>query len=285
LTVDASSLWTKNLRLKGLSLAREKGWLLGWDKNHWLYLFNAAGELQGQYHCEEPLVSAAIADDGSALAAIGQKGLVQWLRPDFTKAWQRSLHIAPLGLALEPLAEMLAVTDARGGVHFFNGQGKLVSQFQSPRPLLYLAFVPSTAMLVGCADFGLVGALDLKGNWLWRDAPVVHTGTLAITGDASMIALASFSEGIHLYQSRGQKLGSVTLPESCPMVQMTFAGDLLLAAGMGRTLYFLDRNGKVLSLKAMEKPIQGLVLGALGNTAYVNLKDGDLVRLKIARET
>lgn len=283
--IDASPLWTKifQTKLRGLCLAREKGWLLTWDKNHWLYLLNASGEVQAQVRCEEPIVSAAFADNGSALAVLGQNGLVRGYRLDLSQHWHRSLNLAPLALAWEPFGDLLAVADSKGSLHLFGSDGKLVGQVQSPRPLHHLAFAPSAPHLIGCSDFGLVGAFDLKGNWIWRDAPVVHTGNMAVAGNGSSILLASFSEGIAHYDGHGKKSNTLTLFEPCPLVAVSFAGDLVLAAGMSPTLYFLDPTGHKLAQYTTEKPTQALALAALGNHAYIVSKEGDLTRLKLEK--
>src|SRR5690348_9246417 len=81
--------WTLSLdaRPRGLSLAREKQTLLVWDENHWLTLLNHQGERQGQMRLSG-LAAACAADDGSAYAALGQRGEVWWLEPDLTTRWQ-----------------------------------------------------------------------------------------------------------------------------------------------------------------------------------------------------
>src|SRR5688572_27961157 len=68
----------------GLSLAREKGWLLAWDKSHWVYFLNQSGQIQGQVHFPEPIVDAALAETGSGALVVGGQGKIRWLAPDLT---------------------------------------------------------------------------------------------------------------------------------------------------------------------------------------------------------
>ena len=69
--------WTHTLSAKprGLALARERGWLLAWDENSWLYLLNLAGQRQAQVRMTTPVAAACCADDGSAIVAAGAGGV------------------------------------------------------------------------------------------------------------------------------------------------------------------------------------------------------------------
>src|SRR5581483_1806355 len=78
-----------DVKLRGLALAREKGTLLVWDENHWLYLLNAAGQRQAQARVSGKLVVAGCAEDGSAFAAVGRQGEVWFLAPDLSARWDR----------------------------------------------------------------------------------------------------------------------------------------------------------------------------------------------------
>ena len=87
------TLWTLKIgtRLRGLVLARERGRLLAWDDNHWLYLLTHKGERQGQWHSPGDLAAVCCADDGSAYAAVGTRGDIWWLAPDLMPRWQAAL--------------------------------------------------------------------------------------------------------------------------------------------------------------------------------------------------
>src|SRR5262245_64210293 len=77
---------------RGLALAREKGWVLVWDEQNWLYVLNQAGEVQSQRHLAGGLVTACCADDGSAYVALGAQGEVFWLAPDLMPRWECTLR-------------------------------------------------------------------------------------------------------------------------------------------------------------------------------------------------
>jgi hypothetical protein len=268
-------------RPRGLALAREAGWLLAWDEHHWLYLFNRRGERQAQARHPGVLVAAACADDGSAYAAVGDRGEVVWLAPDLSPRWERALPSPAVAVALDPFGQYVAAGDTQGRLYLFDYCGRPLAQSHNPRPLHHLAFVPAAPLLVGAADFGLVAGFDLTARCLWQDRPFVHIGSLAASGDGSRIVLACFTDGLRLYTRGGQKLGRQTLPEPCQMACLAFDGRLSLAASIGHNLFLLDRDGKTLGKLALEQPLAALALGPLGETGVAALADGTLLGLDL----
>jgi hypothetical protein len=266
---------------QGVALARERGWVLAWDVNHWLYLLNRSGERQAQWHAPAPLAGACCADDGSAYAAVGARGEAWWLAPDLMPRWERALPYPATAVALDPLGHYLAACDNRGNLHLYDLTGRPVFRVPTPRPLHHLAFVPAAPFLMGSADYGLVACFDAAGRQVWRDGLVAHVGSLAVTGDGSLAVLACFSEGLQRYSVTGQNLGRLALAEPCRLAAVTFDGRFLLAAGLDPQLRLLDRDGQTLCTHTLDQPVAGLALGALGDQAVVALNDGPIMRLEL----
>jgi hypothetical protein len=277
-------LWSHRLlgAPRGLALAREKGWLLAWDDHRWLYLLNQAGVPQGQKQLDEMPTAACVADDGSAIAAVGAKGEVWWLAPDLTPRWQRSVPKAAVTAAIDPFGQYLAVSDSKGGLHIFDKHGQKFGEMDSSRPFHHLAFVPTAALLVGSSDFGLVGCVDLKGNWAWRDGLVIHVGSLAVTGTGDKVVFACFTEGLHRYNLTGAKLGRIPAAEACRLISMTFDGRQMLVSGLTPKLYLLDSVGKLVVMHPLDSLAMGLVISPLGNLAFLALQDGRVTALDLA---
>jgi hypothetical protein len=269
-------------RPRGLSLAREKGWVLTWDETDWLYLLNREGQRQAQRQLGAALAAACCADDGSACVAVGAAGAVWWLAPDLTTRWQGTLPSAALTAALDPFGQYVAVADDRGGLHIFNRHGDTVCRAASARPLHHLAFAAAAPYLLASADFGFVGAYDLAGNGLWRDAPVAHVGALALSGDGRQALLACFSEGLLRYDDQGRKLDRLAVSESCRLVSVSFEGREILVGSLKSRLLLLDRQGRALATQDLEKPAIALALGPLGNEAVVARGDGFIVNYQTA---
>jgi hypothetical protein len=268
-------------RPRGLALARETGWLLAWDDHHWLYLFNRRGERQAQAHHPGVLVAAAGADDGSAYAAVGNRGEVVWLAPDLVPRWERAVPSPAVAVAMDPFGQYLAAGDTQGRLYLFDCCGRPLAQSHNPRPLHHLVFVPAAPLLVGAADFGLVAGFDMTCRCLWQDRPFVHSGSLATSGDGTRIVLACFTDGLRLYTRGGQKLGRQTLPEPCQMSCLTFDGRLSLAASIEHNLFLLDRDGKTLAKLALEQPLAALAVAPLGESGVAALADGTLLGLDL----
>ena len=272
-------LWSVPLQgsPRGLSLAREKGWLLAWDDNQWLYLLNHTGQPQGQSRQRNAITVACCADNGSALAAVGSLGQIWWLAPDLSVRWERSLPARPVTAAIDPFGQYLAVSDVRGGLRVFDCHGRPVLETQSPRPFHHLAFVPGAAYLVGSADFGLVACLTLKGDWVWRDGLVIHVGSLAVTATGDQIICACFTEGLHRYALTGGKLAPFSTVEPWRLAATSFDGQRILVGGLSPRLHLLDSAGKTVRTFTLDAPPVALTIDPLGQGGYVALPDNRIL--------
>jgi len=268
---------------RGLALAREKGWVLAWDTQDWLYLLNQAGERQAQWHGTGKLAAAACADNGSAYVAAGAQGEIWWLAPDLSSRWERSVPHPVTALAVDPFGQYLAVADAGSHLSLFDCQGKPRVRIQTPRPLYHLAFVPTAPFLVAASDYGLAACFDMKGKLVWRDGPVAHIGSLTVSGPGESVILACFTEGLQCYSLSGKNLGRQSLTEPCRLVALTFDGRHLLVAGMGARLHWLDAEHKILSTYAMDKPAATLGLAPLGDRAVIASTDSSLIGIDLRR--
>src|SRR5262249_1339836 len=149
----------------------------------------------------------AISDDGSAFLAAESDGRISWLAPDLKMRWERRVHGRPVSAAIDPLGLVAAVATSLGQIICFHADGAPAREASCPRPALHLAFVPGSATLIAAADLGWLAAYDLvKGEWLWRDAPVTTIGGLAVAGTGEPILLACYSEGLRGYRADGKPL-------------------------------------------------------------------------------
>jgi hypothetical protein len=265
-----------------VALARESGQLLAWDEHHWLYLLSPRGERQAQARPLTTLVAACIADDGSALAVVGAHGEVNRLSPDLSPRWQRNMPHPAVGVALDPFARRLAVSDARGGLYLLDGDGRTLWEAPQPRPLHHLAFVPEAPLLLGAADFGLIVCVEVAtGRVAWRDGLPVHCGALATSGAGDQIVLACFSDGLRRYRKTGGPADHVTMREPCRLASLSFDGRLALVAGRANRLLLLGNQGQVHGIHLLERPAAALALAALGDRAAVALSDGGVLMLDL----
>jgi hypothetical protein len=212
---------------------------------------------------------------------VDSRGAVSWLALDLATRWQRTLSNPAVAAALDPFGQYLAVADAGARLHLIDRRGRVHFQVQTHRPLHHLAFVPEAPRLVGCADFGLVAGFDPDGRCLWRDGLVAHLGALAVSGDGMCLALACFTEGLRFYALDGSKQGSLPLPESCRLVDVTFDGRFLLAGGASNHLLLRSRDGRAIADLVLDMPPVALALAPLGGAGVIALPDGRLVGLDL----
>jgi hypothetical protein len=262
--------------VRGLALAREAESLLVRDARHGLSLFNPRGELQGRCTLKE-LAAGCLADDGSALAAVSADRVI-WLAQDLSIRWEKRLAAAGSAAALDPFGQYVAVADQKASLWLFDRTGKQLGKFQSPRAILYLAFVPASPLLVAAADFGWAGCLDLtNGKWAWSDRPVTQIGSVAVsaTGDPTM--LACFSEGLRGCGPDGGNRFSLHLPKPCGLVALSFSGDMGVATGLGKECFGFNRKGDVTSTQMLAQPPTAMALSALGGRLICGFADGSVV--------
>jgi hypothetical protein len=225
------------------------------------------------------LTAVACADDGSVAGAGGARGEVWLLDANLLPRWERRLPRPVTALALGSFGERLAAADAAGGVHLFDSSGQTLWQAVSPRPLRFLAFVPEEPVLFGSADLGLVLNFDALGGVRWRDGLVAHVGSLAVTGDGNLLALACFTEGVVTYPAPQRRQRRLPHTAPCRLAALSYAGDFLLTAGLDNRLFLRDRAGSVLGECPVEGTPAALALSPLGDMALVATVEGRVLAL------
>ncbi|HVS36548.1 MAG TPA: PQQ-binding-like beta-propeller repeat protein [Gemmataceae bacterium] len=275
-------VWSRKVAAppRGLVLARERGWLLVWDSDHVLHLFNRTGETQARFQAADAVVAACCADDGVGFAAVGAQGLVWMLAPDLSPRWERTLPQRGTAAALDPFGQFLAAADAGGGLVLYDRTGRERWRAANARPLHHLAFVPERPALIAAADFGLVVCYGIGGDLLWRDTPVAHTASLAVSGDGAVIALACFSDGLCCYSLDGPKRRRIEGPGPCRLAAASYDGDLFLTADLNQRLQLRDAQGNLRGEWLMDGAPTDLALAALGDLAYVAATDGRILMLR-----
>jgi hypothetical protein len=144
--------------------------------------------------------------------------------------------------------------------------------------------VPAAApVLLAASDFGLIGALDTLGRWIWRDMPVVHLGGLACSADAQMVAVSCFSEGVRCYTGAGRPQPVLPTPEPCRLAALTYGGGRAVVAGVFGGVHGLDGNGTILAEHRTDQPVVGLGLAPQGDWAAIALADGRICGLELGK--
>jgi hypothetical protein len=160
--------------------------------------------------------------------------------------------------------------------------GEVAREVTCPRPAHFLAFVPGTTTLIAAADLGWVGAFDLEiGDWIWRDAPVVSFGGLAVAGDGEPVLLACFSEGLRGYHKDGKPWQFDDPAPLCRNLAVSYDASLLVTVQMDGVI-----NGQSMDLKQRfsykpESSIVAMSLAALGDVLWIAQSDRTIVALSL----
>ncbi len=277
--------WKRTLQsgIVGIAAIRERGWLLVWDRAHWLYVLDGQGRSQSQ-HQFPGLRSACAADDGSVYAAGGQDGQVWFLAPDFMRRWEKKLSSGVLAIATDPFGNYLAVSDAGSHMRVYRANGETVSKTNTPRPLHHAKFIPATPNLIGSSDYGLVAAFNVQGEVTWRDGLVANVGSLSTDGYGKQILLATFGEGLQRYSVVEGKQGRWAVPTPTSLVTQSFDGSVVVTGGRGNRIFLLNEAGQpVLSTKVETSPTC-LAISPIGNRLYAGFSDGRVLCYTLGKE-
>jgi hypothetical protein len=282
LASSTSLIWSTSVpgAVRAIALAREAESLLVRDGRHNLSLFNPQGQLQGRCTWKD-LAAGCLADDGSAIAAIVAER-VCWLGQDLSVRWEKKIEARGITAALDPFGQYLAVSDQKSDLWLLDRTGKLLGRFHSPRATQHLSFVPTLPLVMGAADFGWAGCLDLStGKWTWSDRPVSQIGGLAVAAGGDPTLLACFSDGLRGCGPDGGNRFSLHLPKPCGLVALNFAGDQGVAAGLGKECFAFNRKGEVLSTQQLAAPPTALALSGLGDRMLCGFADGTVMAQKL----
>jgi hypothetical protein len=269
--------------LRGMCIVRERNYVLVWDENDSLHLFNAQGELQSWAKIQGELVAAAASDSGKRYVALTKDGNLHSLGPDLAVERVTPFCAGVQALVLDPHGDYIAFALADAQVGIADIYGRKLWREETPRPLLHLAFMPALPFLVGASSFGIITCFDFAGRCVWQKGLVSHIGTLAVRGANGMSLLACFSEGIQSYSFAGKDLGRARLPEPCRLLAVAYADDLVLATGLSRQVALADSRGHVFAVAPLEKPPAFLGLAAAGGQAFVAFQDGGVVSFRITK--
>ena len=198
--------------LKGLGLAREAGLVLAWDEAERLYLIDSAGGFRSVATAPGRVAAAAVSDDGSRVAVLGEGARLWLLDGDLGMVADRPAPPDPLALAIDPHGRYLVVSGRTGANHVFNRHGRPAGKFESFQPLAHLAFVAARPLLIASAAHGLLAQFDLgpggsgrlEVDLAWQDRQVSNVGRLTTTGDGSMILASCFTHGVQRYDAHGE---------------------------------------------------------------------------------
>jgi hypothetical protein len=270
--------------LLGLAAAGESGHLFTWAEPPQITLWRA-GEIVQQRSAALALRAGACAADGKTYALASATGRLWLLGEDLRTRWESQLPGGAVALALDPLGELLAASDDKGGLHLLQARtGKGIWRAESPRPLRHLAFVPEAPLLIGAADTGVVLAFDPRGKCLWRQGVAANLGSLAVSGDGKLIALAGYGEGPCCFDPTGHRQAHLRKLGACRRLALSFDGRMVVTEDLDGVLHLATSGCVKLEAYTPQGRVLDLALSPLGDTLAVAFQSGGLVEMHFGGE-
>ena len=289
--LDPETAWTvvTESPLKGFALAREAGSLFAWDDGGQLYLLGPLGDFRSAARSPGKVVAAAVSDDGSRIAILGENSRLWLLDADLSVVAERTGPYDSTSLAIDPHGRYVVVASKSGTNQFFNRFGKPAGKFETVVPLAFLVFVPSAPRLVAAASYGMLtefvlsagGSGRLRAAPSWEDRQITGVGRLTTTGDASMILASCFTHGVQRYDAHGQNDGAYHLGGTATHAVPDFAGRVIAVATVEGELSIINAGGNVRWKSGLPRPAVALELDPLGRYLLYGHATGEIVRLDL----
>lgn len=275
--------------LRGLGLAKEAGAILAWDNANRLYLFDLNGGCRSTRQAPGKVALAAISDDGSRVALVGQGAMLWVLDGDLDLISERQGPPEPLALAIDPHGRFLLVTSRLGSNHFYTRQGRPAGRFDALQPLAHAHFVADRPFLVGAAAYGMLAGFDLaagSGGKLvadpaWVDKQVSSVGRLTATGDGALILATCFTHGVQRYDFQGNNDGAYHLGGTVQHAVPDFAGRIVAVSTLEGELTLINPAGNVRWKTGLPRPALALEVDPLGRFLVHGNETGEIVRLDL----
>ena len=282
--------WTALIEapLQGIGLAREAGLVFARDETDHLYLVTLAGEFRSVARAPGKVSAAAVSDDGSRVALLGDRAMLWLLDADLNLVAERPAPPDALAIAVDPHGRFVAISSRSGLTSFYNRYGKAAGRLETIQPLAFLVFVPSRPHLIGAAAFGMLAAYELIGGagrleaeLIWEERQVSGLGRLTTTGDGSMTLASCFTHGVQRFDANGNNDGAYHLGGTATHAVPDFAGRAIAVATVEGELAVLNPAGNVRWKTGLPRPALGLEVDPLGRFLVYGLGSGEIVRLDL----
>ncbi|WP_437204276.1 hypothetical protein [Planctomicrobium sp. SH664] len=265
--------------LTTFAYARESSDLFVADGAGTLYRLNRLGKIVAMTRLNQPLLALDWSDDGKLGAVILGEDQVLRFDENLQTVQRLTLPDTCLGLSVSPFGNHLVVGLANGSNLIFNERKRRIAQFETSRPLPFLKFCRTEAVIFGAAEHGLLCCHDLSGAEIWQQRNWANVGQMAATGDGDLIYLASFGHGIQALDGDGATVGSYVLDGTVKRIDVSFEPQRLIASTIERSLYWLDADGEMLWATAVDDDINGVICDPLGEWAIFGMAQQGIYRL------
>ncbi|WP_437226928.1 YncE family protein [Planctomicrobium sp. SH661] len=265
--------------LTSLAYSREAGDLFAASDSQQITRIDPFGKVVAVADLPDSIVGLSWSDDGSRGAAIVGDDVVLRLGRDLQVIQKINLPDVCLSVAVSPYGNHLAVSLANGTTLIYNERKRRIAQFETLRPLAFLRFCTSEAILFGAAEHGLICCFNLAGAPIWQQTNWSNVGRLCLTGDGDLLYLASFGHGIQTFDGDGAAVGSYVLEGTVHRIDASYEPGRLVAATIERSLYWLNAGGEMLWSTQVDDDIADLICDPFGAWAICGMARQGIYRL------
>jgi len=259
--------------LSCLCLSRETGNIFTADRTGTLQRIDRTGRIAGLTRVSPAPISIAWSDNGACGAAILGDDEVARFDPSLKILQKLSLPDVCLGIALSPYGNQLAVSLACGKTLIYNERGKKLAQFETMRPLSYLAFCATEPLLFAAAENGLICCYNLSGAEVWQERNMANVGKLSITGEGDLVYTASFTHGVQALDGDGTFIGAYLVDGTVNRVDVSYEPERVIVSTVERSLFWMDSDGDQLWKSTVSDQVIDVLCDPLGEWAVIGLQE------------
>ena len=265
--------------LVAMEMGRESGEILAADSAGGLYRVDRRGQLLTLSRGLKGVRAVAWSDTSAAGAVIVGEKKVFRLNSKLEAEWSVGLPEPALAVAVTPFGRHTAISLANGGNLVLGPESEQLSVFETMRPLKWIQFLASEAVLIGAADYGQICAYKLNGQQLWSEKSFTSLGEMSAASDGQTILLAGFNHGIQALDSDGAMRESYLIEGTVCRVACSFNADRIAAVTLERHLYWLDSDGQLLWATQVNEDLLRVICDPLGEWLLCGFNSGHIVRL------
>lgn len=268
-----------NPPLKSIMLP-ESGDIVTLDQQGVLYRTSALGQTLWRRALKAPASTVAVSLDGSTVVVPYTNDRLLVL--DHRGHTVRKVRVPEgtdgvIALALDLFGQRLAMWSRDGRGTLMDEHGRTLATVELEFALGLLCFVGGAPLWVGAASFGEVVMLDYAGRVRWTDRLKVNIGSIAVSGNDSIVLVAGFATGVHRYNSVGQHEGAYLLSGATHRVAVCWDGQQFVAATERRQLVLMTQQGHQLWTFQTDGDIVDVGIDALARRAFCSTAEGELV--------
>lgn len=242
-------LWTSNVghRVVSFSISEKKPEVTAVTGER-VYIFDKTGKQLSNYKTVQGSFMV-INQDGNFIGG-SSSNVYAIVYKDGRPLWDYKTGDKINSVSLTPDGSTLAVASSDKFVYLLKS-GFLLWKYDLQAPAISVAITPDASYVVcgsgsfdskegeGPKDFKLF-LLDKEGKLLWSYKVGYTVSSVAITPDASYIAVGSWDKKVHIFSKSGEHLKEFKTDGNVQSVAITPDGQKVLAGSTDTNVYFLD---------------------------------------------